>query len=224
MFRKKEKVDIEIFKKSKNQPMKLRGFTFIDVHSDYQNCVYYYKYLGKGNYELMELMLEGNRKPEIGAGTKVQILDTFMTSYLDNKINKVKIKDTKDFVHKTISKVFKDIEGKDKTDMVKKFSSPVPAEIKKKDAYKKAIEKGYEVLYCSNDESKERRMGIVNIVLVKHEHLTSPDERIELDREYTLFKPLKYMTTPSYVLGKSNVKYFEEELPQIVVNHDLLIK
>ena len=222
LFRKKEKLPMDIFKTSKYQPMKLRGFTFIGGHSDYSNCAYYYKHIGKGNYELMELMLEGAKKPEIGAGTKVQILDTFMTSYLHNRVNKIEVKDTKDFVHKTISKVFNEIEGKAKTDMVKKFSSAVPTEIKNKDAYKKALEKGYELLYCSNDESKERRMGIVNIVLVKHEHIKSADERIEIDREYTLFKPLKYMTTPSYVLGKSKVKYFEEELPQIVVNHDLL--
>jgi hypothetical protein len=30
------------------------------------------------------------------------------------------------------------------------------------------------------------------------------------------------MTKPSYLKGESKDKYFEEELPQIVVNHDIL--
>ena len=30
------------------------------------------------------------------------------------------------------------------------------------------------------------------------------------------------MVTPGYITGKSLTKYFEEELPLIVVNHDIL--
>lgn len=65
-------------------------------------------------------------------------------------------------------------------------------------------------------------MGIVNIVLVKEDHIFSKDERIDIDRKFSLFKPLKFMVTPGYILDKTKVKYHEEELPLIVVNHDLL--
>ena len=45
---------MEIFKTSKNQPIKFRGFKFIGYHIDYPNVCYYYKKLDRDNYELME--------------------------------------------------------------------------------------------------------------------------------------------------------------------------
>lgn len=213
---------MELFKTSKKQPIKLRNFKFIGYHSDYTNCAYYYKDIGKDNFELMEMMLEGEKKPEIGAGTKVQVIDTFMSHHL--KLDKP-YKTTKLFVEHVVKKVYSDLKKEVRENMIKRFSSSVPKEIKEKGTlYSKYIDKGYSVLYCSNDESKERVMGIVNIVLVKDEHLKSEDPRIDIDRKYTLFKPLKYMTTPDYIKGTSKNKYFEEDLPQIVVNHDLLNK
>lgn len=89
-------------------------------------------------------------------------------------------------------------------------------------AYKKYIDRGFEVLYCSNDETSIKRFGIVNIVLVKDDHVKSNDDKIEIDRHYTLFQPLKYMTTPGYIKGTSNIKYHEEDMPLIVVNNDIL--
>lgn len=217
---------MDLFKKSKKRPIKLRGFDFIGFHTDYENCCYYKKDLPMDNFELMEVMLEGKslRKAELGAGTKVQILDAFMSNYLYFKIHKKTIKDEKDFVKKVISNTYSDLDKVQKEGILKKFTSKVPHEVLTSDIYRKAIDKGFEVLYCCNDEGDKRSFGIVNIVLVKDEHLCSSDKRIKLDRHYTIFKPLKYMTTPSYIKGTSKIKYHEEELPQIVVNNDLLEK
>lgn len=213
---------MELFKTEKKPPIKLRNFNFIGYHKDYVNCCYYYKELANDNFELMEMMLEGAKKPEIGAGTKVQILDAFMSNYLYFKNNKIKYKDNLDFIHKVCTNTYKNLTKKQKDEFIKKFTSKVPSEIKRSAVFKKYIDNGYEILYCSNDESKTRLMGIVNIVLVKVEHLYSEDKRIELDRYYSLFKPLKYLVTPGYIKGTSKTKYYEEELPQIVVSHDLL--
>lgn len=221
---------MKLFKEAKKQPIKLRGFKFIGFHPDYETCGYYYKELPKDNFEFAEVMFEGQvkrgklYKAELGAGTKINILDAFMSNYLYNKINKIKVKDNKDFVHKVTTTTFKDEEKKTKDSIVKKFTSPVPDEIKKMSAYKKFIDRGYELLYCSDDETNIRRFSIVNIVLVKDEHVKSTDNRIEIDRHYTLFQPLKYMTTPGYIKGESKIKYHEEELPPIVVNNDILEK
>ena len=178
----------------------------------------------------MEVMFEGRvkkgklYKPELGAGTKVQIIDSFMANYLYNIANNVKVKDNKDFIHKVVTTTFKDEEKKTKDSIIKKFTSPVPDEVKKMYAYKKFIDRGYEVLYCSDDETSIKRFSIVNIVLIKNDHVKSTDNRIEVDRHYTLFQPLKYMTTPGYIKGESKIKYYEEELPPIVINNDILEK
>lgn len=221
---------MKIFKETKKEPIKFRNFKFIGFHPDYETCGYYFKELPKDNFELMEIMFEGMikkgklYKPEIGAGTKVQILDAFMSNYLYNRINNIKIKDNKDFITKAVKNTFKDEEKKTRDSIIKKFTSPVPAEIKKMPAYKKYVDRGYEVLYCSDDETNIRRFSIVNLLFVKDEHIKSTDEKIDIDRHYTLFQPLKYMTTPGYIKGESKIKYFEEELPQIVVNNDILEK
>ena len=45
---------------------------------------------------------------------------------------------------------------------------------------------GFNLLYCSNDESEERKMAIVNIVMVKEQRLVSKE--MGIDRTYTIFK------------------------------------
>lgn len=222
---------MKLFKESKKQPIKLRGFKFVGFHPDYETCGYYFKELPRDNFEVMEVMFEGKvrkgklYKAELGAGTKIQILDAFMSNYLYNKVNDIKVKDNKDFVHKVVTTTFKDAESKTKESIVDKFTSPIPNEIKHMPAYKKFIDRGYEILYCSDDETNIRRFSIVNIVLVKDQHVKSTDKNIDIDRHYTLFQPLKYMTRPSYIKGESKTcKYYEEELPQIVINNDILEK
>jgi hypothetical protein len=226
---------MKLFKESKKQPIKLRNFKFIGFHPDYETCCYYFKELPRDNFELMEVMLEGKvkkgklYKPELGAGTKIQILDAFMSNYLFNKVEKID-PDTapdleKSFLELVIERSFPDFDKKTKESIIKKFSIEVPREIALyEEAYKKYTKEGYKLLYCSNDETSIRKFGIVNIVLVKEEHVKSNDKNIEIDRHYTLFKPLKYMTKASYIKGESNKKYHEEELPLIVINHDILQK
>lgn len=225
---------MELFKKEKKQPIKLRGFDFIGYHKDYGNCCYYVKELERDNFELMEMMLEGtHKKPEIGAGTKVQVLDAFMSNYLDLKRERkipltdesYKIpfpKENKEFIERVVASSYSDLEERQRKGIVEQFTSKVPQQIQRTKIYKDYIEKGYKLLYCSNTEGKDRLMGIVNIVLVKEDHIFSKDERIDIDRKFSLFKPLKFMVTPGYILDKTKVKYHEEELPLIVVNHDLL--
>ena len=224
---------MKLFKESKKQPIKLRGFKFVGFHPDYETCGYYFKELPKDNFEVMEVMFEGGvkrgklYKPELGAGTKIQILDAFMSNYLYNKItdkNK-EFKTRKEFIESVVENSFPDYDQKTKDSIIEKFDSAIPAEIKNMPAFKKYYkDRGYAVLYCSNDETTIKRFGIVNIVLIKEQHVKSTDNRIEVDRHYTLFQPLKYMTTPSYIKGESGTKYYEEELPQIVINNDILNK
>jgi len=212
---------MELFTKKKKQPIKLRGFEFIGFHRDYGNCCYYIKKLGRDNFEIMEAMLEGYKKPELGAGTKIQVIDSFMSNYLYLKKNDIPY-DEKSFVDRVIENSFNDLENKQKEGIKKQFTSELPKEVKSSELYKKYTNLGYKLLYCSNDESEKRQMAIVNIVLVKDDHIVSDNSAIEVDRKYTLFKPLKYMVTPGYITGKSKVKYFEEDVPQIIINNDLL--
>ena len=212
---------MELFTKKKKQPIKLRGFDFIGFHKDYENCCYYMKKLPRDNFEIMETMLEGYKKPELGAGTKIQVIDSFMSNYLYFKQKEGIHWYTKDLVEKAIENSFADLEDKQKEGLRKQFTSEIPKEVKNSELYKKYTNLGYELLYCSNDESEKRQMAIVNIVLVKEDHIVS-DPSLGIDRRYTLFKPLKYMVTPGYITCKSKVKYFEEDVPQIIINNDLL--
>lgn len=211
---------LEIFKTSKRQPMKFRNFKFIGWHPDYP-VAYYYKQLPRDNYELLECVVEGARKPEIGPGTNVKVLDAFMTNYLAQVKKDAEIKPIK-FVEKVIETTYSDFDEKVKTEMLKKFTALVPKEIKESRLYKELISEGFEILYCSNDESEDRKMGVVNITLYKNERVVSKDERIDIDRTFTIFKPLRYRVLPSYIKNKSKTKYMEEEHQPIIICHDIL--
>ena len=212
---------ISIFKESKNQPIKFRNFNFIGCHPDYP-VAYYYKRLDRDNYELMECVLEGNKKPEIGPGTTVKVLDAFMTNYLYLTQNGYKLNDNKEFIKKVIDNTYYDFKENVKTAMLEKFTSPIPRLIRRSNLLKKLSDDGFEVLYCSDDETEDRKMGIVNITLVKEEHVKSEDKKIAIDRKFTIFKPLKYRVLPSYIKGESDTKYMEEEYPPIVICRDIL--
>lgn len=211
---------LEIFKTSKRQPMKFRNFKFIGWHPDYP-VAYYYKQLPRDNYELLECVVEGARKPEIGPGTNVKVLDAFMTNYLAQVIKNPNIKNI-EFIDGVIKTTYNDFDEKVKTEMLKKFTALVPKEIKESRLYKELISEGFEILYCSNDESEDRKMGVVNITLYKNERVVSKDERIDIDRTFTIFKPLRYRVLPSYIKNKSKTKYMEEEHQPIIICHDIL--
>lgn len=211
---------MKLFKESKKQPIKLRNFKFIGYHKDYVNACYYFKELPRDNFEIMECMLEGDKKPEIGAGTKVQIIDSFMSNYLYNKQNHIKTKDTAEFIKGVVDHSFNELTDKQKEGLIKQFNSTVPSEIKNSQAYKDCKKDGFTLLYCSNDETPERRMAIVNIVMVKEQKMISKE--MGINRTYTIFKPFKYRVLPSYLNKTSKEKYMEEIITPIVVCHDIL--
>lgn len=209
-----------IFKNSKHQPIKFRGFKFIGYHEDYP-IAYYYKELPRGNYELMECVLEGEKKPEIGPGSSVKIIDPFMTTYLSTEgADKLT---THQLVKNTLEQCFSDLEEKDFNDMLTKFTSKVPKEVTSSKLYRQYKDEGYKVLYCSNDESTARLFGIVNIVLYKEENLSINSKTLKLDRNYVLFKPLRFSVSPAYLKDKTKKKYIETDLNEIRIDRNLLV-
>lgn len=211
---------MKIFKEAKHQPIKFRNFKFIGFHEDYPNTCYYYKECPRGNYELLECILEGEKKPEIGAGTNVKVLDPFMARFLANKAS---FKETqKEIVCGAIERNFGNLSEKDKKEMIDKFSAEVPKEIKSSPLYRKYKGAGYDILYCSNDENENRLFGIVNIVLVKEEHIESNNINFKFKRDYVLFKPLRFSVSPKYLKNETPKKYIETELNEIRIDKQLL--
>lgn len=207
---------MELFKENKHQPIKFRGFKYIGFDENHPNVCYYYKELDRNNFEIMTCHLEGDKKPEIGAGTNVNVIDCFMAHYLKNKKGSYA-----DLVKETIEDVFYDYDDKEREAMIKKYSSKIPSELK--GIYDLIKNGDYELLYCSNDEAEDRKLGVVNIVTVKEEHIKSDDERFNIDKHFTVFKPMKFMTSPSYIKGEGTTKYIEVPLNEIVIDNDLLI-
>lgn len=213
---------MKLFKETKGQPIKFRNFKYIGYSQGYPHICYYYKELPRDNFEIMTCALEGTqRKPEVGAGTNIKVIDVFMANYLYNVKNQIEFSNVGTFVKNTIEFSFEDLEDDGKKQMIKKFNSIVPEEVKKFDSYKEAKKDGFKVLYCSNDEGKERAFGIVNLVLVKDEVVDS--EELELHHRYTIFKPLRFMVSPAFIKGRSNIKYNEVKQEDIIVDHSLLI-
>lgn len=213
---------MKLFKESKGQPIKLRNFKYIGYAENYPHICYYFKELPKDNFEIMTCVLEGKqRKPELGAGTNIKVVDTFMASYLYNLRNSIKSKDIADFISNTIKTTFNDLKEEIIKDMIQKFNSSVPEEIKTFDSYKDAHKEGFKVLYCSNDEGKNRAFGVVNLVLVKD--VTVSSKELNIDSAYTVFKPLRFMVSPAYLKGTSKIKYNEVKQEDIIVDHNLLV-
>ena len=222
---------MELFKESKKQPIKFRGFKFIGYHQDFP-AAYYYKPIGRDNFELMECMLEGFKKPEVGAGTNVKVIDAFMSNYLKllegdkSKVSKIPTlydsRSSEDFIKSVIKNTYDDFKPKQKELMLQKFTSVVPNQIYNGKTFQDLLEDGYKVLYCSNDESEERVFGIVNIVMVKEENIFRKTKDFQIDRKFTIFKPLQYRVTAKYIKKESRVKYAEDETQPIVINHELL--
>ena len=213
---------MKLFRENKGQPIKLTNFKYIDYSKNHPNIVYYYKELPRDNFELMTCSLEGTtRKPEIGAGSNVKVIDTFMANYLYNLKNDIKTIDVNDFVTKTIETSFNDLKDIEKEAMIKHYNSTIPNEVKKFDSYKKAQKEDFKVLYCSNDESKDRIYGVVNLIMVKNKTVES--KQFEVKEDYTIFRYFKFLTSPSYIKGKSGDKYILADEGDIIVNNNLLV-
>lgn len=212
---------MKLFKESKNQPIKFRNFKYIGYAENYPNICYYFKELPRDNFEIMTCALEGTqRKPEIGAGSNIKVVDVFMSNYLYNLQNDIETTDVADFVDKSIKYSFSDLKEEEQKNMVKRFNSTIPAEIKKFDSYKEAKKDDFKVLYCSNDEGKDRAFGVVNVVLAKDVVVDSKE--LELHNEYTIFKPLRFMVSPTYIKTKKGDKYNEVKQEIITIDHNLL--
>ena len=213
---------MKLFKESKKQPIKLRGFKYIGYAENYPNICYYYKELPRDNFEILTCSLEGTqRKPELGAGTNVKVIDVFMSSYLYNLRNGISTGDRAGFIDATIRTSFEDLDEEKIKAMVCKFNSAIPEEIKEFDSYKEAKKDGFKVLYCSNDEGKDRAFGVVNLVLFKY--TTVDSESLKIHNEYTVFRLLRFMVTPNYVKHKNGKKYNEVKQEDVIVDHNLLI-
>ena len=210
---------MKIFKESKNQPIKFRGFKYIGFDENHPNVCYYYKNLDRNNFEIMTCHLEGDKKPEIGAGTNVNVIDCFMAFYLHHSDHFISCKSLGTLAEDTINTTFYDYDDKEREAMIKKYSSKIPSELKF--IYDLINNGDYRLLYCSNDESDDRKLGVVNIVLVKEDIIKS--DQLELNKHYTVFKPMKFMTAPKYLKGESKAKYIEVPLNEIVIDNDLLI-
>ena len=61
-------------------------------------------------------------------------------------------------------------------------------------------------------------------MLVKEEKLEAHYKKLNIDREYTLFKPLRFSVAPAYLEGKSKTKYIEMELNEIRIDHEILME
>ena len=215
---------MKLFKENKKQPIKFRNFKYIGEAKYHPNICYYYKELPNDNFYIMTCSLEGTYKhPEIGAGTNVKVIDTFMANYLYNLRNDINTLDTNDFITKAVETSFSESKDIIKKNMIKQYNSSIPKEIKDFDSWKKAIQDDFEVLYCSNDESPDRKFGVIKIVMVKEIEIKGNDDLFaDIHENITLFQCLEYRVNSKYIKGLSKTKYIESLTERVQVAHDLL--
>ena len=109
------------------------------------------------------------------------------------------------------------------SESLKQYNSSIPKEIKDFDSYKKAIKDDFKILYCSNDETPDRKFGIVKIVMTKEVEVKGKDELFaDIHENITLFQCLEYRVNSKYIKGLSQEKYIESLIERIQVAHDLL--
>lgn len=218
-----------IFKKSKKSPIKLSGYDYIGQHPDYEDVYYYIRSIGNDNYDFMEAKIAKNKKKnELTAGTSIKIVDSFMYNWIKAKLEGI--------TFRTEDKLGNIIEAKEsfigyvydnsfegsslsKEEFINMYNSKVPSDITKMEVFKAAKKDGFDVLYCAKS-LQEKKFETYSIVLFKEEEF----DFFGMKREYTRFKPILYMTKPSYV-KKEGVERFKE-FPQSDINiiHDILDK
>lgn len=208
----------ELFKKKGKGPMKFPGFDFIGQHPDYQDIFYYVQELPLHNYDFIEAKFKilGKRKPNLTAGTSIKTIDTFMYYYLLNKSNK-KDYNEDTFVKKTIDELEKEY-GKDEMQFIRDtYSNKLPKDISHLIDIKTAKREGYKVLYVCDTALIGKQFSQVTVVLVRD----SSVKGFRIDRNYTSFRTLLYMTKPSYVKGEATAKYNVQKFPDIHICLDL---
>ena len=208
----------ELFKKKGKGPMKFPGYDFIGQHPDYQDIFYYAQELPLHNYDFIEAKFKilGKRKPNLTAGTSIKTIDTFMYYYLLNKSNK-KAYNEDTFVKKTIDELEKEY-GKDEVQFIRDtYSNKLPKDIAHLVDIKTAKREGYKVLYVCDTALIGKQFSQVTVVLVRDSQVKG----FRIDRNYTSFRTLLYMTKPSYVKGEATAKYNVQKFPDIHICLDL---
>lgn len=208
-----------IFKKSKKQPIKLRGYEYVGQHPDYEDVYYYIRPIGNDNYDFIEAkVVKNKRKYELTAGTSIKVIDSFMFNCLKADLLGITFEDKEEFIRYVYDSSFRKSELSEE-EFVNKYTAKIPNEIKTKELFKESKADGFDVLYCGKS-LQEKKFETYSIVLVKKEEF----DFFGMKREYTRFKSLLYMTKPSYI-KKEGVEQFAE-FPQSDLNiiHDILDK
>lgn len=222
MFKKNKSTDV--FKRTKKQPIDIRGYEFVGFHEDYKNIAYYVQKLQHNNYNLLEAKLDVlNKKFVLTAGTSIKVLDSFMYYYLKRIMENPSYSDSeefKTFVKDAVEDSFATVDEETRNSLTELYNCKVPQDVKIHDEYKKAVKEGFKVLYCSNDESDKKKFGIVHLTMYKEQEI----DGFHIKRHYTVFRPLTYMVKPSYLKKEGVVKYNEMALPDLAISHDILNK
>ena len=207
----------KVFKESKKQPIKLKGYKCLGQHPDYEEVYYYLRALGNDNYDFMEAKLAPNKK-ELTAGTSIKVLDSFMFNCIKADLEGTKFLDKEDFMSYVYNNSFKNSSVTEE-EFINIYNNKIPSGIRTKEIFKQSKKDGYEVLYCAKS-LQEKKFETYSIVLVQKEEY----DFFGVHREYTKFKSILYMTKPSYV-KKQGVEQFAE-FPQSDLNiiHDILNK
>ena len=208
-----------IFKKSKKSPIKFSGYNYIGQHPDYEDVYYYIRPIGNDNYDFMEAKIAKNKKKnELTAGTSIKVVDSFMYNWIRAGLEEKVITLGEDFIGYVYDNSFED-SSLSKEEFINMYNSKVPSDITKMELFKEAKKEGFKVLYCAKS-LQEKKFETYSIVLFKEEEF----DFFGMKREYTRFKPILYMTKPSYI-KKEGVERFKE-FPQSDINiiHDILDK
>jgi len=208
-----------VFKESKKQPIKLRGYNYIGQHPDYEEVYYYIKPIGNDNYEFMEAKLAKNkRKYELAAGTTIKVIDSFMFNCLRAELLGITFENKEEFIRYVYDSSFRKSELSEE-EFVNKYTAKIPNEIKTKEIFKQAKADGFDVLYCGKS-LQEKKFETYSVVLVKKESF----DFFGMKREYTRFKSLLYMTKPSYIKDKGVEQFAEFPQSDLNIIHDILDK
>lgn len=208
----------ELFKKKGKGPMKFPGFDFIGQHPDYPDIFYYAQELPLHNYDFIEAKFKilGKKKPNLTAGTSIKTIDTFMYYYLLNKANK-KNYNPQTFIKNVITKLEEDY-GKDNVSFIKEtYSNKLPEDVKGLKAIRVAKHEGYNVLYACDDALIGKKFNQVSVVLVKDNKVKG----FKINRDYTSFRILHFMTKPSFMKGESTEKYNVYTFPDVNICLDI---
>lgn len=205
-----------VFKFSKVKPLiKFNRYKFVGSHNNFENINYYIKYNGNNNYDFMEAKIARRpkklfKKYELTAGTTIKVLDSLMFSYLKHrKENNVL---SKSFIKNALE------EAGFPESINKYYTTKVPKEISELEYYKKAKKNGYKILYCMNNEAKDKKFANVYLVLVKDEIQKWVGE----DISYVNFKMAEFTVKPSYIKNGGKDKYFMLELPSLNIPTSIL--